>query len=347
MDMIRSVICACLLAFSCSAEWVDKAPEFPDLDRNGKHIVNIYEVKGQLQPYPDRAMYADFYKSYSVRAVKSLPDILFDSVDSAEMFALGAEVSQDFIRSQSQLGLSEEQLSAFQMQHTGIGFLLKDYRGVEIGRVAISFYAVDPAKADAPVLVDGKCNYKARAVTAFSLSKGAWENGYWTWTKSITKLDLAEYRRALQLSQSYAQTHPFQTNLQVVQGSQKSVKAVTCSMFVEYMIKMVANKDAFKDHLSHVGYTTADVANTGRRIVNDANCINAKFTVPAWYDSQGDLIDTSTTESPKELLVLQPKSIYSDNNYLTAEQNRLVVETYDKLFNLKPISVHNAGFLNK
>jgi len=136
--------------------------------------------------------YAWFWKTHKPIPVKNAPRP-GDSVHSVELWKLAAPHSNPA-------------LAALGWKHEGIGFLLKDAEGRELGRVSYQYWsasATAPSERLPPLLLDangnitydekGRLGFNSRAVVTYSRSRGNWESGYWKENTFLSTLSKEKY----------------------------------------------------------------------------------------------------------------------------------------------------------
>jgi len=153
--------------------------EFKMLERNSSRL--------------DKKLYSWFWETYKPIPVENAPTP-GDSVHSVELWKLTAPHSNAMLALQG-------------WKHEGIGFLLKDAEGLELGRVAYQYWSASktaPSERLPPILLDangnltydekGRLGFNSRAVVTYSRSRDNWEGGYWKDNTLLTSLSKEKYK---------------------------------------------------------------------------------------------------------------------------------------------------------
>jgi len=140
----------------------------------------------------DKEHYKWFWETYKPTPVDTAP-VPGHSVHTVEMWKLAAPHSNP-------------KLATMGWKHEGIGFLLKDVEGLELGRLAYQYWSASPTAFNErlpPLLLHtdgnltydekGRLGYNSRAVVTYSRSRDNWEGGYWKDNMFLTSLTKDQY----------------------------------------------------------------------------------------------------------------------------------------------------------
>lgn len=332
---MRTVFLIAFLAHSCTADEVKTSlsdSSWPDKSGDA-FVFSALELEDNAETIarPSRTDYPELYSDYEVRFVKEIPKP--EGAKLVEMFALEAPSSTEGmlrwipgfdaespIFKSMKLGMKRASTAWGKqfplMVHTGVGYLFRDEHNNELGRIAISFWAVSNDKADKHPY------YKNRAVVAYTKCKGDWEGGYYSRAKKVKDLSLTEWDGAVSYMKSYAQRFPFYSGTALLTQTGKVInRARTCNTFVEECTKTIANVDTMKSNLVRIGYTVAVVSDDQTQRVSAAELESALKTpnparqvVPSWWNAKGEL--DSHREKPSSFFVVTTPLRGNPQNYL-------------------------------
>jgi len=102
--------------------------------------------------------------------------------------------------------------------HDGVGFILKDVEGRELGRYAFQYWAACQwgAAVRAPASLNqtgfkfdkqGRSGWHNQAVLTFSRSKGNWENGYWSNNTLISTINETKWKHTVSFLNHWQKDH--------------------------------------------------------------------------------------------------------------------------------------------
>jgi len=99
-------------------------------------------------------------------------------------------------------------------------FLLKDAKGVELGRIAYQYWSTSrtaPSERLPPLLLDangnltydgkGRLGYNSRAVVTYSRARNNWEGGYWKHNTLLSSLTKEKYKDVISFIEQWHETN--------------------------------------------------------------------------------------------------------------------------------------------
>merc|ERR550514_1357920 len=102
------------------------------------------------------------------------------------------------------------------MSHHGIGFQLFDEDHTELRRIAFSFWGCDASRMGWPHLNrSGQIYFLNRAIVAYTISQGNWENHYWNEALFVKTLSSVRSLKAFRAIEKFAVLHPYLNNMEV------------------------------------------------------------------------------------------------------------------------------------
>jgi len=153
-----------------------------------------------------KGRYASFWEKYKPIPVENVPR-LGRSVHAVELWHLRAPHSNPEYAKKG-------------WKHEGVGFLLKDAAGRELGRIAYQYWAASekaPTDRLPPLLLDangnltydekGSLGFNSQAVVTYSRSRGNWEGGYWKYNSHLSTLSRDKYTKVSSFIEQWHRDH--------------------------------------------------------------------------------------------------------------------------------------------
>jgi hypothetical protein len=250
-----------------------------------------------LEPHPDKDHYNQFYANNKVRLVSAVTENSSE-VESAQLFVLGAKLSSAFKNHRELLKDTDNENPL--MHHNGIGFILYDKYQKELYRLSASFWACLPDRADSGFVKmhSNRIEYLNRAVVAYAISHGDWEDGYWTESVYLETFSVKKYKSILISMNTFATSHPYLAGYELWTSDNELLSpAVTCNTFVQEIVWKATRRDVFKEQIIFIGYSTSylkvneTMDKENFRIVSDMH-----YIWPRWYDEHGVLLSNDVPE---------------------------------------------------